>query len=166
MPFRTQFACLLAMLFAMLVGVSAYQYCHPNQGRKDISEPSTDVEKFANAEMDRQEKLSRFEGAVLIRIKTRRQIVDDLAAGRMGLFEAAAKFKRLNSEPNPGQINVLRFFRGTTDNERVCWQVITWLDSATHQMSSSQRQVVLAQAEAELREHMACNGGNVTLPED
>jgi hypothetical protein len=82
----------------------------------------------------------------------------------MSLFEAAAKFKRLNREPNPSPHRMENFFPGASDNERLCRQVIEWL---RHQpMPSKQREQALAQAEADLLDHLCCHGGQVILPED
>jgi hypothetical protein len=165
MAFRTQFACGLAMLFAALVGMSAYQCLHRTKVCGEVCEPPEEVRKFASDVAERHDYLSRFDGKALVRIKTRREIIEELAAGRMTLFDAASRFKQLNSEPNPGKIDVLSLFRGATENERLCRQVITWLDTITHNMTESQRQQVLGQAEAELRNHLAQHGGQVVLPE-
>ncbi len=165
MAFRTQLACGLAMLCAALVGVSAYQCSHRTKVCGAMSEPPEEVRKFASDIAERHDYLCRFDGKALARIHTRRGIIEELAAGRMTLFEAAAQFKRLNSEPNAVKTDVLHLFRGATDNERLCRQVITWLDTITHEMSESQRQQVLGQAEAVLRDHLAQHGGQVVLPE-
>src|SRR5579862_9263660 len=148
MAFRTQFACGLAML--VLLGVSAYQCLHRTNVRGEVCERPGEVRKFASDVAARHEYLCRFDGVVLARIHTRREIIEGLAAGRMSLFEAAARFKRLNSELNPSKIDVWHiFFRGATDNERVCWQVISWFDTNTS-TTESHRQQILWQAEAEL----------------
>jgi hypothetical protein len=165
MALRTLFACGLAMLFAVLVGISAYQSVHRTPVCGVVGEPPEEVRKFASDIAERHDYLCSFDGTAMTRIGKRKEIIGELAAGRMTLFEAAARFKRLNSEPTPGNLDVLRTFRGATDNERLCRQVITWLDSTTHSMTESQRQQVLGQAEAELRKHIAQHGGQVVLPE-
>jgi hypothetical protein len=159
MPFRTKCASLLSIVFALLLAAFAQRFCTSNASRL-----APEIDAFANDEMKRSAYLHRVDAILLARIGKRQQITLDLAAGRMSVFEAAAKFKRLNAEPNLSPDNALDHFPGASDNERQCRQVIVWLQNQP--MPLSQQEQALAQAEADLRDHLACHGGQVILPED
>jgi hypothetical protein len=160
MPFRTKCASLLTIVFALFLAAFAHRFYTTNKA----SRLAPEIDAFANDDMKGSASVHRFDGILLARIEKRKEITLQLAAGRMSLFEAAAKFKRLNREPNPSPHRMENFFPGASDNERLCRQVIEWL---RHQpMPSKQREQALAQAEADLRDHLACHGGQVILPED
>jgi hypothetical protein len=162
MPYRAHFACLLGALFAMLVGVSAYQLGHAK------SKPSprlAAIDDCYTAEERRQEELYRFDGVFIARSARRKAIVEEVRDGKLSLFEAAAEFKRLNNLPRPTKLDPLYPFPGKSENEKVCRQVITWLYSYVQDLPPSQGQAVLERAEAELRDHLARNG-TVILPGD
>jgi hypothetical protein len=162
MPYRAHFACLLGGLFALLVGVSAYQLGHaksnPALRLSAIDDGYSELER-------RQEELTRFDGVFMARSAQRKAIIDELRDGGLSLFEAAAEFKRLNHQPQPTKLDPLYPFSGKSENERVCRQVITWLYSYVDNLPPSQRQAVLERAEGELRDHIARNG-TVILPGD
>jgi hypothetical protein len=166
MPYRAPFACLLGALSALLVGVALYQGAH---GKGEVSSLSFAEWSLIRAiyadDVQHYEDLNRFDGVMLGRCEERSVICDQVAAGRMSLFEAAAEFKRLNRKPRPSTYDPVAAMPGDSDNERVCWQVIAWLEGSTRQLPPSQREAVLERAKADLREQLACHGG-VTLPGD
>jgi hypothetical protein len=160
MPFRTKCASLLSIVLALLVAIFAHRSCTTNTA----SPPAPEINAFASDETKRSAFLDRIDGILLARIEKKEEITLQLAAGRMSVFEAAAKFKRLNAVPNLGPNDVLTNFPGASDNERLCRQVIVWLQNQP--LPSQQREQALAQAEADLRDHLACHGGQVFLPEE
>jgi hypothetical protein len=162
MPYRAHFACLLGAMFAMLVGVSAYQLGH---AKSKLSPRLAAIDDCYSDEERRQEELYRFDGVFMARSAQRKAIVEQVRDGNLTLFEAAAQFKRLNHQPQPTKLDPLYPFAGQTENEKVCRQVITWLTSYVQDLPPSQGEAVLERAEAELRDHLACNG-TVILPGD
>jgi hypothetical protein len=166
MPFRAPFAGLLGALSALLLGVTLYQHSHANEQGDSLSlAESSLVRAFYADDAQKQYDLSRFDGVLLARCQERQTIIEQLAAGRISLFEAAAQFKRLNAQPNPSTYGFVTKLPGDSDNERTCWQVIYWLDSNTRHMPPSQQQLLLERLKADLCEHRARNG-SVILPGD
>jgi hypothetical protein len=164
MPFRAPFACLLGALSALLIGVTMYQQSYARGDVSSLSLAELSLVRALYADDVREhDELSRFDGVLIARCQDRRVIVDQLSEGHMTLFEAAAEFKRLNREPSPSQYNAVAAMPGDSDNERVCWQVIYWLDANTRHLPPSQRQAVLERVKSDLSEHRACHG-NVILP--
>jgi hypothetical protein len=162
MPYRAHFACLLGGLFALLVGVSAYQIGHA----KKTPSPRLPALDDSYSELERrQDELTSFDGVFIARSAQRKAIVEEVRDGKLSLFEAAAEFKRLNSLPRPTKMDPVYPFAGKSENEKVCRQVITWLHSYMDDLPPSQREVVLERAEADLRDHLARNG-TVILPGD
>jgi hypothetical protein len=166
MPFRAPFACFLGALSALLVGVTLYQRSNAKDEVSSLSLAEWSLIRAIYADdVNHHEDLSRFDGVLLARCEERRGICDQVAAGHMSLFEAAAEFKRLNHEPSPSSYDAVGAMPGDSENERVCSQVISWLESTTRQLPPSQRELVIERARAELREHRARND-TVVLPGD
>jgi hypothetical protein len=166
MPFRAPFACLLGALSALLLGVTVYQHSHAQGASDSLSVAECTLIRALYADDAQQQyELSRFDGVLIARCQERQAIIDQLTAGRIGLFEAAAQFKRLNAQPNPCSYNFVQKLPGDSENERTCWQVISWLEGNARQLPPSQRQLVLDRVKADLREHRAHNG-TVILPGD
>ncbi len=162
MPYRAHFACLLGTLFALLVGVSAYQVV---RAKSKPAPRLAAIDDCYSAEERRQQELYRFDGVFMARSAQRKAIIDQVRDGKLSLFEAAAQFKLLNHQPQPTTLDPVYPFAGKTENEKVCRQVITWLTSYVENLPPSQGQAVLERAEAELRDHLARNG-TVILPGD
>jgi hypothetical protein len=150
----------LCIVFALLLAT----FTQRTGTTSNASLLAPEINAFASDETKRSAFLDRIDGILLASISKKQEITLQLAAGRMRVFEAAAKFKRLNAVPNLGPDNVLTNFPGASDNERVCRQVIVWLRNQP--MPSKQLEQALAHAEADLRDHLACHGGQVFLPED
>jgi hypothetical protein len=166
MPFRAPFAGLLGALSALLLGVTLYQHSHAQEEGDSLSlAESSLVRAFYADDAQHQYELSRFDGVLVARCHERQTIVEQLAAGRISLFEAAAEFKRLNAQPNPCKYNSVAQLPGNSDNERTCWQVIYWLDANTRHLPPSQHQLLLDRVKADLCDHRARNG-TVILPGD
>ncbi len=163
MALRAHFVCLLAGLSALLLGVTAYQTTHARKGQDNTLPPRWVAHNFCDEELRRYDELSRFDGVMAARSEERRLLVERLAAGQLDLFATAVEFKRLNALPQPAHFDVLTMFPGASDNERLCWQVITCLDNNPDLVPPSQRQAVLHRVEADLRDHIARNG-TVILP--
>ncbi|HZT83423.1 MAG TPA: hypothetical protein VFA26_24545 [Gemmataceae bacterium] len=94
------------------------------------------------------------------RASVRDQIITDLLAGRVGLLEAAARFRDLNSEDEITWPALRLVFREASDDEACCRQVIAWVRvRLAHQPDEGRP--VLDRLEAELAE---CLRYGLTLP--
>ena len=159
MPYRAPFACLLGVLSALLIGVALYQHSHAGQTANSLSLAEMSLMRALYADDARQaHELSQFDGVLIARCEERQAIIDRLAAGRISLFEAAAEFKRLNAQPNPSAYRFFKELPGDNDDERTCWQVISWLEANSRQLPPSQQHLLLDHVKAELREYKACYG--------
>jgi hypothetical protein len=166
MPIRAPLACLLGALAALLIGVNLYQQTHAQRDENGLSPSEWSFIRVLYPDEARQAAdMARSEGVLLPRCEQRAKIATQVCEGQMNLFDAAAEFKRLNLLPSPSSYNPIGDFPGDSENERVCWQVISWVKSNTIQMPPSQRQAVLDRLTADLMEHLACNG-TVILPGD
>jgi hypothetical protein len=166
MPFRAPFACLLGALSALLLGVTMYQHSHAPSAAESLSVAECTLVRALYADDARQHcDLGRFDGVLIARCQERQAIIDQLAADRISLFEAAAQFKRLNAQPNPCSYSFVKHLPGDSENERTCWQVISWLDANSRHLPPSQQQLLLERVKVELGEYKACNG-TVILPGD
>jgi hypothetical protein len=165
MSFRAPYALLLGVMSAAFGTVSCYQsVAHGRQSQPDVD--LVGAAKHYNEELRRWDQLSRFDGALMARTEQRSTIVAKVRDGDMSLFEAAAQFKRLNHLPNPSSHVGLALFRGACENERLCRQVIHWLDgNALSGWPHSRRRAVLDRVEAELHQHLERHG-TVVLPGD
>lgn len=87
------------------------------------------------------------------RMEQKQRLVYELLNGRRGFFEVAAIFRRLNDEYP--KLPLHPDFRGDSEEERICRQVICWVDATMHMQSYPQAKIeeVLARFERELSEH-------------
>jgi hypothetical protein len=103
------------------------------------------------------------------RIREKENIIRSLAAGEMGLFEAAAWFRYLGTPPPEKPAPHWQLFPGRCEGEKLCRQVIdcttNWLRG---KISDSQLADWTAGKEAELEAHIARHGtvqlGEMTPP--
>jgi hypothetical protein len=111
--------------------------------------------QVTNAEIDRTRQ------AVDRRNATKWQITGDLIDGRLTLFEAAALFRYWNEEyprlPDP-------YTLGDSVEERLCRQVIEWVQLELRERHPSAVDQVCASFEEELRRHKE-QYGKVILPD-
>jgi hypothetical protein len=73
---------------------------------------------------------NRFDG-VTRRIVLKEAVAADLSKGRFGLMGAAARFRALNARGNSNAAIVRAMFPDMSDDERVCWNVIAFVEGAT-----------------------------------
>jgi hypothetical protein len=107
-------------------------------------------------------EMERCHQALDRRINKKICVTVKLLDGRITLFEAAALFRRLNEEyprfpPDPG-------FKGDTEEERLCQQVITWAYGQMRIRYPEMADEFEARLKAELRWHKDQHG-TVVLPE-
>jgi len=95
------------------------------------------------------------------RLGAKDEVVKDLIAGRLTLFEAAAGFRRLNEE-FPRAV-VKESVPGVTEEEQLCRQVIAWVRVRLEVNPGEASEDFVARLEHELLRHKQRNGA-VLLP--
>jgi hypothetical protein len=115
-------------------------------------------------EHQRSEELSSRREVSLLRIKAKRQVVHQVVAGELTLFEAAAWFRFINDTPPEFSYGWVSG-PGASKEEKACRQVIGWVEEELLVMGLPDRSAGLSdrftkQLEAHLAEH-----GRVILPE-
>ncbi len=100
--------------------------------------------------------------AVGRRIQEKERIAGELIDGRLTLFEAAARFRRLNAEP-PAAPPPLSY-PGDSEEERLCRQVIRWASHRLQERDPGRANDRAAAWEEELRRHKERHG-TVVLPD-
>jgi hypothetical protein len=150
--------CLLCALTAqtLLFGISALQ---PDLAERlnlnvwTVPERERQIEQ-AQREMDQADSAMR---EVQIHLERRKRIADDVAAGRVGLLEAAARFRELNATALPTPFTLQGHFAGLSEEERCCRQVIEWVRIQLAQKSSADAELIAQRLEEELSEHLRHN---------
>ena len=106
---------------------------------------------------------------IVARLTAKRQLAREVAAGTRSLFETAALFAALNQLPpalpeaSPMHTNDLVPLPTRTPEERLCWQVASWVNGLDTDRRRGPSPAVLRLAEevrSELRAH-----GTLRLPE-
>jgi hypothetical protein len=108
----------------------------------------------------RHDELARRSDLLMYRISAKEVIMGDLFAGRIDLFTAAARFRRL-SEPRAEACR--RAFCRTSDGEWFCRQVIGWVRGRRELLSPGQAEEWSCRLEADLHRHLE-QYGEVLLP--
>lgn len=118
----------------------------------------------AMTRMEREsDAMSQAHVVIRERVVRRRQVISDVFAGRRGLLEAAVAFRDLNEMPGAPATPYLELFPGTTEDERLCRQVISWVESDPQQGSPDRARALARQLEEELTARLQGPGG-VRLP--
>jgi hypothetical protein len=113
----------------------------------------------------RQAEIRNYNEIVRQRLQGKDKITRDLLDGRLSLFEAAARFRKLEEltseyigysrEPRPGE----------TVEENLCHQVIRWVHHEAAVRTYPEPDQLAQRLEEELREHIQQHG-RVRLPEE
>ena len=115
-------------------------------------------------ERDREARLEEQFEELNARIAAKDRIADRLLAGEMTLAEAAAYFGRLYERAGL-RADALREYRGSSEGEILCRQVIAWVENKVRsEQSPEEAERVVRRLEAELRRHLA-EQGTVELPQ-
>jgi len=113
----------------------------------------------------RRDVLDRHAEVIKARICAKQKVVHELLAGRIAFLQAARQFKDLNETPITCQDNYRSRFPGRSDGEKVCRQVLAWLDLDLAGLPPDQGKALSHRYEQELREHLESHDGVVVLPE-
>jgi hypothetical protein len=109
-----------------------------------------EAEAVTQADEREAQELERASEAVRRRLATRQCIASDLAAGRLTLHQAAARFEVLNHESAACQEAVRWSFPGRSTEEQTCRQVIAWTQGVVARQSSARAEAVTRSLNAEL----------------
>jgi hypothetical protein len=98
------------------------------------------------------------------RTRAKGRVIDQLANGRMGLFEAAAWFRWLNENPPDCLGEPIKGWPGASPEEKLCRQVISAVRIVNRRVGAdSQANELAERLEMELADALARKGG-VVLP--
>jgi hypothetical protein len=109
------------------------------------------------------DELEQKDVEVLRRIDAKETIVADLVAGRATLAEAATHFKILNAARPDYQTIIRAVYPGATDDERICRNVIAFVEAHVTAGNRAGRGIV-ERLNAELQRRIA-RGEPLTLPD-
>ena len=112
----------------------------------------------------RAETLQHLSEVIAEHVRQREHVVQRLLAGQLSLVEAARRFRSLNAELPGYAHTAIDSFRGQSEGERCCRQVIRWVESSASVPTPSQIEEVLRGLEAELAAHLVEHDGVVILP--
>src|SRR5690349_9198789 len=113
-----------------------------------------------NRDLDLAAHLDAQDSHILQRIAVKEEIVNDLVGGRISLLDAAAQFRALNAGRRD-YLEVIRLtYPGRTDDERMCRNVIGFVESAV--ASDEDGRYVIYRLNQELNHLLA--SGELKLP--
>jgi hypothetical protein len=104
-----------------------------------------------------------------LRVWAKYQIAHDVAAGRRGLLDAAALYGELNQLPRVVNLSREDVYKSPwrdpvrTDEERLCRQVVTWVQQLLIREAPDRVSQVLDRLEVEFREALR-DQGEIRLP--
>jgi hypothetical protein len=130
----------------------------------DLAAFAQSREQSARAKQ-RTEYLSRGSEITMHRARAKEAIIVDLLAGRLCLLQAGRRFKDLNEQPITWQDNYHGRFPGRCDGEKICRQVLSWVEFDLEKLPTAEAQALRRRFEDELYQHMQRHGGLVVLPE-
>jgi hypothetical protein len=108
--------------------------------------------------LDRESRLDIEQREALLRLMAREEIAADLFANRITLIEAAERFAELNQQmPNSGR-NILQWIPGNSDGERLCRQVILWMECEQKRRRDPEASATLCSLESQLEELLKRDG--------
>jgi hypothetical protein len=96
------------------------------------------------------------------RLLAKGQVSDDLIAGRLTLFEAAARFRRIEQGREHTRVE---YYPGDSEEERLCRRVINGARAQMSQRYPEGADEFVERLEAELQLHKERHNGTVVLPD-
>jgi hypothetical protein len=113
-----------------------------------------------NHDLQLAAELEKEDDVVMRRIAAKEGIIDDLIGGRISLMEAAAQFRALNAGRRDYLEVIRSTYPGRTDDERICRNVIGFVES--YVKSDEDGCHLVYRLNAELRQLV--DGGRLKLP--
>jgi hypothetical protein len=99
------------------------------------------------------------------RLQAKECVVKEVREGRLTLLEAAVRFRDLNAQGRPNPMPLQEAFTGSTDAERVCRQVISWVYEEVRLTDTRQAEKLRASLEEDLR-HLLARQETLSWPEE
>jgi hypothetical protein len=134
--------------------------CHPEWLRTlGIDLGLADVESARETLKEQEVLKAKFDmhnAQAVGRSQQRRQIIDDLMAGRLELFAAAARFQQLNQQDPVVEKAMVRQFPRMSPGERACRHVLRWGEVISK--STPGYREAHARLEAQLQEYLSSHG--------
>lgn len=96
-------------------------------------------------------ELDRRDEAVMKRIGVKDAVIDDLMAGRIDLFEAAADFRALNLQRPEASGAVRALYPAATEDESLCLNVLSFVDACVQQDAAARPAALRLRADFERR---------------
>jgi hypothetical protein len=131
--------------------------CHPEWLRTlGIDWCLADVQEARETLKEQEVLKTKFEmqnAQAVGRFQQRRQIIDNLMAGRLELFAAAAAFQQLNQQDPVVEKEVVREFPRMSPGERACRHVLRWVKEESKYTSGCRE--LHSRLEAQLQEHVS-----------
>jgi hypothetical protein len=164
MTFWIRLLCGAVAVTGSVVGVAYTQSGSTDQFLADIR-ATLNFRRDSAQEQQRSALISHRQEIVTRRLKAKHTLIWQLIDGEMNLWQTAAWFKYLNENPADCRDPYEIAFQGASDEEKVCRQVIAWVNSeARGALPSSRAQTEATRLEKELADHLAAHGGKVVLP--
>jgi hypothetical protein len=159
----TRFVLGVSLLVTVLVGATRLQPDWVSGLGLDGCGPP-DARQQLEAERQRAALLDRRDEVVRGRLEAKTVVVGQLLDGRLTLAEAAAWFKSLNESPADYPAVRHGEFPGASEGERLCRQVINWVEAELGRQSASQAEAISVRLEEELQTLLR-RDGTVHLPQ-
>jgi hypothetical protein len=115
-------------------------------------------------ESAKEEELQRRLDVLVPSVVAKDQPVDDLLAGRLSLLQAAARFRDSLRQAADTLAGRRLAAPGPEQGERLCREVMAWVDVRLRDRAPQQAAAVALRLEAELQQHRAPDG-TVRLPD-
>jgi hypothetical protein len=100
------------------------------------------------------------------RTESRRRVLHEVLAGRETLLGAAASLRAIDTTPADFQLEHPKFFPGSSEDERLCREVIVRVTNEVKAKDPDHAASWRARLEAELQEHLRTHNGVVALPRE
>jgi hypothetical protein len=112
----------------------------------------TEAGRFLLDQYERTETLRQHRLATLQCYEGKRRVTEEVVAGRLGLLEAAAEFRRLHAPLEDGYDPVTGISRGPISDKYLCWNVLGWVRDRC-EGTPDQGAAILDRLRNEYREH-------------
>jgi len=164
MNFCVRMTSLVALIGTTLIGLAQYRPAWAARAGLDWWSLPEACEELRRGEQELASQEAQ--GRVMVeRLRTRIEVVEDLRAARLTLVQAAARFRRLNAVPPECPIILCHYVAGATEEERLCRQVLFWVEGQERTSPPTAGQQTRQRLEAELGRLLAENHGAIRLEE-
>ena len=123
-----------------------------------------ELERNLAAHEDLRQQLEHKDDIIVERIAAKENVIRELIKEHLTLPEAAARFRKLNTESESCPGSPPDCFPGQTESERYCRQVLRWVEIETQTWQPAEAEEVRCRLEAELDLLLVSCNGKVSLP--